>query len=273
MKGRRLVPAPFLFSPIMITSPTNEKIKFANSLARKKERAAAKQFLIEGTRLVQEAVKAGTRPVLGFYERAAFNSDPRLRAIVVAWEREKREVYEVTAQVMRALSDTETPQGIAAVFPLPNMQAPVPPRLTLVLDRVRDPGNVGTMLRTAWAAKVDLVLLAPETADAFNPKVVRAAMGAHFYVPLLAASWDEIAAHLQGVPRIYLSDAASALSFTRADWSFPCALIVGGEAEGVSDDARTLATAALSIPMPGNAESLNAAIAAGILLFEAVRKP
>lgn len=257
----------------MITSPTNEKVKFAHSLARKKERVAAKQFLIEGTRLVQQAVKAGARPAVAFYERAAFNSDPRLRALVVAWEREKREVYEVNAQVMRALSDTETPQGIAAVFPQPNLTPPTPPRLTLILDRVRDPGNVGTMLRTAWAAKVDSVLLAPETADAFNPKVVRSAMGAHFYVPIAAASWEEIAVSLNGVPRIYISDAASATSFTRADWSFPCALIVGGEAEGVSAEARTLATAALSIPMPGNADSLNAAVAAGILLFEAVRKP
>jgi RNA methyltransferase, TrmH family len=257
----------------MITSPTNEKVKFAHSLARKKERVAAKQFLIEGTRLVQEATRAGAHPAVAFYERAAFNSDPRLRALVVAWEREKREVYEVNAQVMRALSDTETPQGIAAVFPLPTITLPAPPRLTLILDRVRDPGNVGTMLRTAWAANVDAVLLAPETADAFNPKVVRAAMGAHFYVPIMAASWDEIATQLKGVARIYISDAASSTSFARADWSFPCALIVGGEAEGVSAEARTLATAALSIPMPGNADSLNAAVAAGILLFEAVRKP
>ena len=113
---------------------------------------------------------------------------------------------------------------------------------------------------------------APETADAFNPKVVRAAMGAHFYVPISAVTWEEIAAQLKDVRRIYISDAASATPFTRADWSSPCALIVGGEAEGVSAEARTLATAALSIPMPGNADSLNAAVAAGILLFEAVRE-
>lgn len=256
----------------MITSPSNEKIKFARSLARKKERVAAQQFLLEGTRLIQEAQRAGATPTLVYYERAAFQNDARLRSMIVAWERDKREVYEVSAQVMRALSDTETPQGIAAVFPLPKLLPPHAPRLTLILDRVHDPGNVGTMLRTAWAAGVESVLLAPETTDAFNPKVVRAAMGAHYYLPIASASWDEIAEQVQSVPRVYLSDAASEMSYTNADWSPPCALIVGGEAEGASDDARKLATATISIPMPGNAESLNAAVAAGILLFETVRR-
>lgn len=256
----------------MITSASNEKIKFARSLARKKERVAAQQFLLEGTRLIQEAQRAGANPALVFYERSAFQNDARLRSMIVAWERAKREVYEVSVQVLRALSDTETPQGIAAVFSLPKISPSPNPQLTLILDRVRDPGNVGTMLRTAWAANVNSVLLAPETADAFNPKVVRAAMGAHFHLPIASASWDEIAEQLQNVSHVYLSDAASEISYTRADWSPPCALIVGGEAQGASADARKLATATISIPMPGSAESLNAAVAAGILLFEAVRR-
>lgn len=256
----------------MITSPSNEKIKFARSLARKKERVAAQQFLIEGTRLVQEAHSAGAHPALVLYERAAFQADARLRSLIVAWEKEKREVYEVNAQVMRAVTETETPQGIAAVFPLPKIPPPPNPRLTLILDRVRDPGNVGTMLRTAWAANVESVWLAPETADAFNPKVVRAAAGAHFHLHIGSASWSEISVELQNIPHIYLSDAASETSYTQVDWSAPCALIVGGEAEGASEQARNLTTAIVGIPMPGKAESLNAAVAAGILLFEAVRK-
>ena len=255
----------------MITSPSNDKVKLARGLARKKERVAAKQFLLEGTRLVQQATLAGLAPTMVFYERAAFQSDSRLRSLIVAWEKEKREVYEVNAQVMRALTDTETPQGIAAVFPLPDVAPSPNPRLTLIVDRVRDPGNVGTMLRTAWAANADSVLLAPETADAFNPKVIRAAMGAHFYLSIASASWDEIRETLGNVERIYLSDSESNTPYTRADWSPPVALIVGGEAEGASEAAHRLATATLSIPMPGSAESLNTAVAAGILLFEAVR--
>lgn len=143
--------------------------------------------------------------------------------------------------------------------------------MTLVLDRIRDPGNLGTILRTARAANVSQVLLAPETADVFNPKVVRAGMGAHFHVPLVTASWEEIAARVQAIPRIYLSDAKGELVYTRADWTAPIALIVSNEAEGASDAARRIATATLAIPMSGSAESLNAAIATGILLFEFLR--
>jgi len=254
----------------VITSVSNDKIKFARSLARKKDRTAAQQFLVEGTRLIQEAIRAGLTPALVFYERRALQHEARLRQLVVALEKTS-EVYEVNAAVMNALSETETPQGIAAVLPLPNIPLPDVPRRALILDRVRDPGNLGTMLRTAWAAAVDAVFLAPETADAFNPKVVRAGMGAHFHLPIASLSWDEITQHLHKVPRIYLADAQSDLPFTRVDWSPPCTLIVGGEAEGASQEAQRIATATISIPMSGNAESLNAAVATGILLFAAVR--
>src|SRR5262245_44421675 len=214
----------------MITSASNEKIKFARSLARKKDRLAARQFLLEGTRLNQEAVRAGAHPTHIFFERGAFQSDARLRALVVAWERAGDAVLEVSAPVMRALAETETPQGLAAVYALPELTPPSTPRLTLILDQVRDPGNLGTILRTAWAAGVESVLLAPGTADPFNPKVVRAGMGAHFHLPLLTADWSEIATRLNDVPRVYLSDARGDTDYTRADWSPPSALIVGGEA-------------------------------------------
>jgi TrmH family RNA methyltransferase len=255
----------------MITGTSNEKVKFARSLARKKERVAAGKFLIEGTRLAGEAARAGIVPTIVFYERGAFQSDARLRGLVVGWEKAKVEVHEVSAAVMNALTETETPQGIVVVLPLPQLRAPTNPQLTLILDRVRDPGNLGTILRTAWAANVDLALLAPETADAYNPKVVRAAMGAHFHVPIASSTWDEIAVRLSDIARVYVSDAESKTPYTQADWTPPVALIVGGEAEGASEQAHKLATYTLSIPMPGTAESLNAAVAAGILLFEAVR--
>jgi TrmH family RNA methyltransferase len=257
----------------VITGTSNQKIKFAQSLARKKERAAANKFLLEGARLISEAVRAGLVPALVFYERSAMQSDARVRALVAAWEHDRREIHEVSAPVMRALSDTETPPGIAAVFPIPALAAPPEPQLLLILDRLRDPGNVGTIFRTAWAAGVDSVLLAPGTADPHNPKIVRAAMGAHFHVPLTVATWDEIAERIKHFPRVYLSDASGEIPYNRADWTPPLALIVGGEAEGASAQARQLATQTLSIPMPGAADSLNAAIAAGILLFEAVRVP
>lgn len=254
-----------------ITSVTNEKVKSARSLSRKKDRIAARQFLLEGTRLVREASRVGIPPTLVFYERAAFRADARLRQLVVAFQKETPEVHEVNAEVMRALTDTETPQGIAAVFPLPQIHPPEELRLVLIVDRLRDPGNLGTILRTAWAADVDWVLIAPETTDAFNPKVVRAAMGAHFHIAIDSPTWAEIARRVTGIPRIYLGDVSGEIKYTSADWTPPCALIVGGEAEGVSEQGRKLATSTLSIPMPGHAESLNAAVATGILLFEAIR--
>lgn len=255
----------------MITSIENEKIKQARALTHKKGRAATGQLLLEGARLIHEAARAELAPTMVFYERAAFDTDARIRALVIAFQKQTRQVYETNATVMRALSDTETPQGIVAVFSLPVLPPPPAPALTLILDRIRDPGNLGTILRTAWAANTNLVLLAPETADAFNPKVVRAGMGAHFHLALIPASWNEITERLQNTPRIYLSDAAGELAYTRADWTPPMALIVSNEAEGASATARQLATATLQIPMRGAMDSLNAAVAAGILLYEFLR--
>jgi TrmH family RNA methyltransferase len=257
---------------LVITSVSNAKVKFAHSLARKKERAAANKFVVEGTRLVQEAVRAGLDPALVLYERAAMDTDPRARALVTTFQKQTSEVYEVSAAVMQALSETETPQGLAVVLPLPQLAFPSILERVLVLDRVRDPGNLGAILRIAWAANVSAVLLAPETADAWSPKVVRAAMGAHFNVPLRVASWDGIEQALQEVPRIYLADARGDEHYTEVDWALPLALIIGGEAEGAGERARRLATATVSIPMPGNTESLNAAVSTGILLFECLRQ-
>ncbi len=118
---------------------------------------------------------------------------------------------------------------------------------------------------------MDAVLLSPATVDSFNPKVVRAAMGAHFHLPISELRWDEIAALMKDLARIYLADAHGEVNYARADWSRPLALIVGGEAEGASENARRMATARVSIPLARHAESLNAAMAGTVLLFEAAK--
>jgi TrmH family RNA methyltransferase len=256
---------------VLITSLDNEKVRLARSLQRKKDRVAQGRFLAEGTRLIETAESAGQRPALVFYERSGLDKDTRLRQLVARLARRTTELYEVNGAVMRSLAGTETPQGIVAVYPLPALEPEPAPGLILVLDQVRDPGNVGAILRTAWGAGVQSVLLAPGTADAFNPKVVRAAMGAHFYVPILSRTWDEIAAVLAPIPRVYLAESDGANDYAAVDWTVPCALIIGGEAEGAGEQARALARITIHIPMPGRAESLNAAVAAGILLFNALR--
>jgi TrmH family RNA methyltransferase len=135
---------------------------------------------------------------------------------------------------------------------------------------VRDPGNLGTILRSAEAAGVGQVILAPGTVDLYNPKAVRGAMGAHFRLPVAGLDWPAIAGRLAG-RAVWLADAAGETPYDQVDWAVPSALIVGGEAAGAGDQAAALATGRVSIPMAGGAESLNAAMAATVILFEAAR--
>jgi len=179
--------------------------------------------------------------------------------------------FSTTPRILDTVADTVTPQGVVAAVPYPDLP-PHPEGLVLVLDRLRDPGNCGTILRTAEAAGVGLVCFAPGTVDPFSPKVVRAGMGAHFRLPLrVAASWDEIASIVVD-RQILLAAVKAGRPYDAVDWKSPTALIVGGEAEGASEEAHRLATETVSIPMAGAVESLNAAVAAGILLFAALRQ-
>lgn len=254
----------------MVTSPSNPKIKFVRSLSRRRAREEAKQFIVEGVRLIEEALGAGIIPALVFYTPRA-EDDPRVDALLMRLRSATHEILEVGDAVMQSMSRTETPQGILAVVPFVSLPMPAQPQFVLILDAVRDPGNVGAILRSARAAGVDQVLLAPGTVDSYNDKVVRAAMGAHFRLPIRSMPWQEIVAMVRNIPRIYLADARGEMDYTRVDWTRPIALIIGGEAEGASDAARKIATARVRIPMRGGAESLNAAMAATVLLFEAAR--
>jgi TrmH family RNA methyltransferase len=254
----------------MISSSQNPKLKLVRALLdRPKERREAGAFVVEGVRLVEEAVNANWPIRFVFYdetlsERGMLNVE-RIRLSGV-------EVEEVSSSLMKSLSETDTPQGILAV--LDHSLLPIPTSLNFILipDQIRDPGNLGTLLRTAAAAGVDAVLLPPETTDAFAPKVVRSGMGAHFCLPICAMTWDEIeqvgkTAGLQ----VYLAD-MNGQSCWETDLHQPLALIVGGEADGASEQARKLADQQISIPMNGNIESLNAGVAGSVLMLEVVRQ-
>ena len=237
-------------------------------LGRSKERRENEAFVAEGVRLVEEALRAKWpfRFVL-----AGESLSERGSALVAELQSRGVETEIVANNLMQSISKTETSQGILAV--LEHVQLPVPQALSfvLIIDQIRDPGNLGTLLRTAAAAGVQVVLLPPETAEAFAPKVVRAGMGAHFRLPIQSLTWDEIRTTTQGL-KIHLADMEGSISCWQADFRSPLALIVGGEAEGASQPARELATTQVSIPMPGKSESLNAAVAGAILLFEVVRQ-
>lgn len=253
----------------MITSVSNTKIKWVRQLqAQRSARAGEELFVIEGVRLAEEAARAGAVPRLVLHTD---DLDARGEAALTALAASGATVEAVSPVVMAAASDTRAPAGLLAVLPQPALPVPVPLTLALVLDGLSDPGNLGTVLRTSAAAGVEAVFLMPGTVDAFNPKVVRAAMGAHFQVPIIAAAWDDLPGHLAGLA-VWRAEAGGGTPYDQVNWRRPSALLVGAEAAGPSHQARALAPQATVIPMPGRAESLNAALAAGVLLFEVVRQ-
>jgi RNA methyltransferase, TrmH family len=259
----------------MITSIRNPKVQMVRALnAQAKASREAGAFVIEGVRLVEEAHAQGWLPEWVLYSQSI---SPRGMQLVQSYQDQGIQVEQVTPAVLKAASDTESPQGILAVLPFKQLSVTADLNFVLILDGVSDPGNLGTILRTASAAGVELVLLTPGSADPFAPKVVRSGMGAHFHLPIRSCSWDDIVGYLapEGTDqriKIYLADAAGPLIYTQAPLKSPLALIVGGEAEGAGEQARALAQERVKIPMPGRAESLNVAAAAAILLFEVVRQ-
>jgi TrmH family RNA methyltransferase len=255
----------------MIISTSNPTVKFIRELqARRRAREEAGSFVIEGVRLVEEAVRAGIAAKIVLHTA---DLDARGRAALASLTRSGAEVHVVSPRVMAAASDTQTPQGLLAVVSLPSAFHLPPSEFSfaLALDRLSDPGNLGTILRTADAAGVEVIFLAPGTVDGYNPKVVRAAMGAHFHLPILEAGWDELRERLAGLT-VWLAEAREGERYDRVDWRGPCALIIGSEAEGPSEGALSFTPHRVHVPMPGRAESLNAAVAAGVLLFEAARQ-
>ena len=171
---------------------------------------------------------------------------------------------------MKSFSDTETSQGILAILELTQLPITNYPKFILIPDQIRDPGNLGTLIRSAHAAGVDAVLVPPETTDPFAPKVVRAGMGAHFKIPILSMSWEDMVGKLAGL-QVYLAD-MDGESCWETNLRQPLALIVGSEAEGASESARNLASQRIKIPMAGGTESLNAAVAGSVLMFEVMRQ-
>jgi TrmH family RNA methyltransferase len=253
----------------MIISTHNSKMQLVRSLlGRPKERRESGAFVAEGVRLVEEALAAKWpfRFVL-----AGETLSKRGRELLVELQSRGVETEIVAQGLLQSVGETENSQGILAV--LEESQLSLPQSLTFVLitDQIRDPGNLGTLLRTAAAAGVQAVFLPPETAEPFAPKVVRAGMGAHFRVPILSCTWEEIRAHTKGMV-IHLADVDGTTLYWQADFLSPAALIVGGEAEGASQWAREMAKSHISIPMPGRSESLNASAAGAILMFEVVRQ-
>jgi RNA methyltransferase, TrmH family len=252
----------------MISSVQNPKVKYVRRLqADKRFRRREAAFVVEGTRWLTELVDLAHPLQSVLYTNEWLNSATHADIL----QQVQASAQVVSDEVMAAMSDTETPAGVLAVGQISPMPLPAPPSLLLILDRITTPGNLGTMLRSAAAAGADGVLLTAGCVDAYNPKVLRGSMGAHLRVPVHELSWSEIKEITRGMA-VWITAVTQATDYTTINWTQPSAIIIGNEAQGVGDEAERVANGRLTIPMHNDTESLNAATAAAVTLFEAARQ-
>ena len=256
----------------VISSLRNDRVKLVKQLqGRARARRKYEQLVLEGVRLIGDALASGPKPNFALADEDAIANNPAVSLMVDQLEWDGVTTLRVTHEVMQDMAETDTPQGILAVFPMPNFTIPKMPDFVLVIDGWRDPGNLGTILRTAAAASVPVVALMPGTVDPFNPKVLRAGMGAHFRVPLLTIDWHGLTAKYPE-HALFLADMGGETAYDEVDWSQQRALVaVGEEAHGLSKAARALPHTVIHIPMQQDTESLNAAVSASLITYAARR--
>lgn len=252
----------------MITSRHNPEYKNLVKLQGRKHRQQQGVFVAEGLRLLEDGVEAGWTPLKLVISPPLLSS--RASGLVAKWDFPR---LELAPELMAKVTDTETSQGIMAVFPLPKAGiGSILGDLVLILDGIRDPGNAGTLLRSASAAGLGGVLAVTGTVDLSSPKVVRASMGGVFRVPWIngVAAEDVVTWVREENYRLISMDPRQGTPFHRYDYSGRLALVVGSEAHGVSPELAGACAHSLTIPMPGGQESLNAAMAATLVLYQAL---
>lgn len=253
---------------MVITSRKNDAVKRFRELSREKKlRDEQGVFVIEGDHLCGEAAKLGFEPVLVLATEKALEKYPQTAALL----REKCEITVISDDLAEYISDTRSPQGLFAEVHRKPQSKPDGTRL-LILDGVQDPGNVGTMLRTAEALGIDGVVLSENCADIYSPKTLRSAMGSVFRIPCITGGLTEIITRLKAegfaVYGAMLDETASALG--TVEFPEKCAVVIGSEGRGISDTVKAVCTGGLYIPIIG-AESLNAAAAAAVICWELKR--
>lgn len=251
---------------LRITSPHNAKVKLATSLARRKERERFGLVLVEGERLMDQALEFGGQFSFVFVDRQRCSS-----ALWHRLQQTEAELFEVSAAIIEKVATTTSPQGVIGVAKAVDEQAVDFDRATflVVADGLQDPGNLGTIQRVATAVGVDGLVLTHGSVDPKHPRAVRASAGAYFKLAL-STGWDasELSRRLADSGfRTVVADASGTKDLFSYDWSGRVALVIGSEAQGPSQ--ALAASDRVSIPMPGGGESLNAGVAAGILLYTA----
>lgn len=245
-----------------ISSESNPRIKLIKALRdRKKIRYAERLFVVEGPRFVEDAL---------------IFASPVLVTVSEAWEQAHGEpdfgvpTIIVPDALFAHISDTQHPQGILGLFPLPELEPdPSIAELVVVADGVQDPGNLGTLIRSSAALGATRVLCVHGTVDPWSPKVTRAAAAAMFQIPVRTGV--ELERELEGLA-VFAADGSASKAASEVDWTSPCAVIVGSEGAGIVSDIRELNPIPIAIPFARPVESLNAGVAASILLYEANRQ-
>jgi RNA methyltransferase, TrmH family len=257
---------------MLITSPANERLKHARRVRDGRE---PELIFVEGERLVEECLQAQLPLVAGFYDA---EPGTRTQAILVELQRRACPLYSTTSAVLSTLSDTVHPQGVVVLARRPStglaqmLTAQHP--LLVALDAVQDPGNFGTIVRTAEAAGASGVVTLKGSVDAFAPKALRSAMGSAFRLPIasgLTAAALLAQARTSGL-KVLATAATPALRYDQFDWRQPALIVFGNEARGVSQSLLETCDAQISIPLQAPVESLNVAAAAAAILFEAARQ-
>ncbi|WLV26039.1 RNA methyltransferase [Aciduricibacillus chroicocephali] len=244
----------------MITSVQNNLVKKMKKLHMAKERKKQSQFLLEGTHLVETAVASGW-PI----EMLLVSDDYALTGDLASLP------YEVISDnVLEHLSVTKTPQGIIALANMKEMDFPRESTRVLVCDGVQDPGNLGTIIRTADAAGFDAVIYGKGSADLYNDKTVRSTQGSLFHIPVIQADLLEKLPELKSAGfHVWGAALQESVIYNEAEKTEKLAIIVGNEGAGIREEILEMADTIVKIPIYGQAESLNVAIAAGILMYEA----
>lgn len=245
-----------------IESIKNNKVKQWKKLQKKKEREQSGTFIIEGFHLVEEALK-----VDNLVEVIIISED---RTIPKEWDLNHVELIYAVPNVFKEISETETPQGIAAICRIPeeNEHSILPDQKILLLDNVQDPGNVGTMIRTADAAGMDMVILGEGCADLYSSKVIRSTQGSIFHLPIVRGDLKSYINQCRELQTpVYGTSLQNGIPFHEVQPSGTFALILGNEGKGVAMEHLDMTDQNLYIPIHGQSESLNVGVAAGILMY------
>ena len=259
---------------------SKEKFKELLKLKTKKGRKTQGAFLIEGLRLCEEMVNSNWEAESVLFT-GSFQNSSSGKKLLQKFERRNVKTIPVKSEVVKKLSDTVTPQGIIAVVKIKEFSLnelwSESSNIILALDAIRDPGNVGTLIRTADAFGIDGVLLSSDTVELYNPKVVRSTMGSIFHLPIFdEVDLEKIIPQLKKSNfKIYGTDAKEGKDLDKLDYSGPAekiCLLIGNEAEGLNKNLLDLSDEIIHVPIFGRAESLNASVAGGILLYEITKR-